>query len=65
MFIVSNFLLWNVLVLYFFSKLVNTIFPFLEVFSLLLKQCLTEFCEENATYVHHLEVKIFLFRIFC
>lgn len=56
MFIVSNFLLWNVLVLYFFSKLVNTIFPFLEVFSLLLKRCLTEFCEENATYVHHLEV---------
>lgn len=49
----------------FFSKLVNTIFPFLELFSLLLKQCLTEFCEENVTYVHHLEVKIFLFRIFC
>lgn len=49
----------------FFSKLVNTIFPFLELFSLLLKQCLTEFCEENATYVHHLEIKFFLFRIFC
>lgn len=45
----------------FFSKLVNTIFPFLELFSLLLKQCLTEFCEENATYVHHLEVKFFSF----
>lgn len=59
MFIVFIFLLWNVLVLYFFSKLVNTIFPFLELFSLLLKQCLTEFCEENVTYVHHLEVKIF------
>jgi len=37
-FIIFIFLLWNVLVLYFFiSKLVNTIFPFLELFSLLLK----------------------------
>lgn len=51
--------------IFFISKLVNTIFLFLELFSLLLRRCLNEFCEENVTYVHHLEVKIFLFHIFC
>lgn len=38
--------------IFFISQLVNTIFPFLELFPLLLKQRLNEFCEENVTYVH-------------
>lgn len=62
MFIIFFFLLWIVLVLYFFiSKLVNTIFPFLELFSLLLKQCLTEFCEENVNVCASLRSKDFSF----